>query len=382
MYKNWKSLLISIITPSGIMSGISLTVLWGYFARLDRLDVFFDVMNIKSIFILVGCAAALSLLTLLIIFFITSFLIPVVIPQDINNLPAYEKIQTNLLLILMISGLFPMLVFYLLYFAFATSQAVKDNSGWLSISATGLITIIASVMMNMKLLERDLSIKNHKTRWIRRGQIYLVIPFGIALLALLQVFPLEVVFRNIDASDEIISFWAVLGLACISYMVFFLTLFPGLVFLRMNAKDRMIKKVSTSFLASLMVLLLISTKITVVPVIFTHSVIKLAGISDFSKHTYIIKTSDYPDEFFSDVIWRKKIVKKGEYYAIQAVSLFTTNKFSLLCPDAIIKSYRESWKFNPWDTAFDNKVRLKLQKQAAYCVPLSASSLKRWDAPL
>lgn len=68
MNQKWKTLLISVLTPSGIISGIALTVLWGYFSRLDRLDVFFDVMSIKSIFVLVFLAATLSLAFLLIIF--------------------------------------------------------------------------------------------------------------------------------------------------------------------------------------------------------------------------------------------------------------------------------------------------------------------------
>lgn len=31
MNQKWKTLLISVLTPSGIISGIALTVLWGYF---------------------------------------------------------------------------------------------------------------------------------------------------------------------------------------------------------------------------------------------------------------------------------------------------------------------------------------------------------------
>jgi hypothetical protein len=62
--------------------------------------------------------------------------------------------------------------------------------------------------------------------------------------------------------------------------------------------------------------------------------------------------------------------------------MFTTNQFNLLCPGEIIEAYRESWKFNPWNAEFDNDVRHKLQKKASYCVPVSASSLKRWDVPL
>ncbi|WP_331398225.1 hypothetical protein [Enterobacter quasihormaechei] len=92
---------------------IALTVLWGYFSRLDRLDVFFEVMSIKSIFVLVFLAATLSLVLLLFIFFVISLFIPLVIPQDMNNLPGYEKIQNNLLTVLMIAGVLPVIFIYI-----------------------------------------------------------------------------------------------------------------------------------------------------------------------------------------------------------------------------------------------------------------------------
>lgn len=89
-----------------------------------------------------------------------------------------------------------------------------------------------------------------------------------------------------------------------------MTILPGLVYLRMDAKDKLPKKISTSLIVSLMILLFISTKITVLPVIFTHSVIKLSGISDFSTHSYIIKSSEYPEEFFSNSVWDRKKSKQ------------------------------------------------------------------------
>ncbi|MDW4793544.1 hypothetical protein NQ358_23050, partial [Escherichia coli] len=61
MNQKWKTLIISLLTPSSIISGIALIVLWGYFSRLGRLDIFFDVMNIKSILVLVCCATILDL---------------------------------------------------------------------------------------------------------------------------------------------------------------------------------------------------------------------------------------------------------------------------------------------------------------------------------
>lgn len=245
-----------------------------------------------------------------------------------------------------------------------------------------LITITISALMCRKHLEPDLSFKNKKVKWIRRSQIYLLIPACIALLAHLQVFPLEIVLRNISAPDEKVNIWTVAGLAFISYMLYFVSLLPGIVYLRMDATRKLQKKISTSLITSLMVLLLISTKITVVPVIFTHAVIKLSGTSDFTEHNYIIKSEEYPEEFFSNPLWRKNSIKSEQYYSVRAVSMFTTNQFNLLCPVEIMEAYRESWKFNLWNTEFDNVVRRKLQKKASYCVPVSASALKRWDVPL
>ncbi|HGX5408163.1 TPA: hypothetical protein ACNE19_004051 [Escherichia coli] len=382
MNQKWKTLIISLLTPSSIISGIALIVLWGYFSRLGRLDIFFDVMNIKSILVLVCCATILSLAMIVFIFFTTSFFIPVVIPQDINNLPAYNKIQGNFLSVMMLSGMFPMAFIYVLYCAFDFDQNVKDNSGWLSIASMGVLIAVILAIVNKRYLEYDLSFKNNRMKLLRRVQIYLVIPLPIALLVHLQLIPLEIVFRNIATSDKSVNFKVIAELAFMSYFIFLLTMLPGVIYLKMNPQHKFSKRISYSFIASLMLLLIISTQITVLPVIFTHSVIKLSGISDFKIHSYVIKTSEYPEEFFSNAAWDKKNIKPGDYYSVQAVSMFTTNQFILLCPKDIIKFYRESWKFELLNVDFDINTRKKLQEEAAYCVPISAISVKRWDMPL
>ncbi|HHU3299887.1 TPA: hypothetical protein ACUBEQ_004819, partial [Escherichia coli] len=277
MNQKWKTLIVSVLTPSSIISGIALIVLWGYFSRLDRLDIFFDVMNIKSILVLVCCTTILSLIMIIFIFFITSFFIPIVIPYDIKNLPAYNKIQGNFLSVMMLSGLFPMAFIYVLYCAFDFDQSVKDNSGWLSILSIGVLIVVISAIINTRYLEYDLSFKNNRMKLLRRVQIYLIIPLSIALLVHLQVIPLEMVFRNIETSDKSINFKVIAELAFMSYFIFILTILPGLIYLKMNPQHKLSKRISSAFVASLMILLVISTQITVLPVIFTHSVIKLSG---------------------------------------------------------------------------------------------------------
>ncbi len=252
MNQKWKTLIVSVLTPSSIISGIALIVLWGYFSRLDRLDIFFDVMNIKSILVLVCCTTILSLIMIIFIFFITSFFIPIVIPYDIKNLPAYNKIQGNFLSVMMLSGLFPMAFIYVLYCAFDFDQSVKDNSGWLSILSIGVLIVVISAIINTRYLEYDLSFKNNRMKLLRRVQIYLVIPLSIALLVHLQVIPLEMVFRNIETSDKSINFKVIAELAFMSYFIFILTILPGLIYLKMNPQHKLSKRISSAFVASLM----------------------------------------------------------------------------------------------------------------------------------
>ncbi len=217
---------------------------------------------------------------------------------------------------------------YVLYCAFDFDQSVKDNSGWLSILSIGVLIVVISAIINTRYLEYDLSFKNNRMKLLRRVQIYLIIPLSIALLVHLQVIPLEMVFRNIETSDKSINFKVIAELAFMSYFIFILTILPGLIYLKMNPQHKLSKRISSAFVASLMILLVISTQITVLPVIFTHSVIKLSGISDFKIHSYIIKTSEYPEEFFP-MQYGVKNIKPGNitlcrlFLCLRQTSLFS-----------------------------------------------------------
>ncbi len=192
-------------------------------------------------------------------FFITSFFIPIVIPHDINNLPSYNKIQGNFLSVMMLSGLFPIAFIYVLYCAFDFDQSVKDNSGWLSILSIGTLSVVISFIINKRHLEYDLFFKNNKAKLFRRVQIYLAIPLSIALVVHFQVIPLEIVFRNIATSEKSVNFKVIAELAFMSYFIFILTMLPGLIYLKMDTLHKFSKRISFSFIASLMLLLIIST---------------------------------------------------------------------------------------------------------------------------
>lgn len=153
---------------------------------------------------LLSCNALVSVS--IIHLFVISLFIPLVILQDINNFPGYEKIQNNFLTVLMIVGVFPVIFIYIFYYVLDVSQNIKDYSGSISMISIVLVAIIISALMTKKHLEQDLSFKKSTIKWVRRVRIYLLIPVCIAFLAHLQIIPLEIAFRNISALDEKVNF--------------------------------------------------------------------------------------------------------------------------------------------------------------------------------
>ncbi|EAV4564862.1 hypothetical protein E4N01_20040 [Salmonella enterica] len=276
-----------------------------------------------------------------------------------------------------------MSITYILYYSSSFSRSINNYSAELIILSMVTLNIIVSILINKHPLEYDLSYKEKKTKLKKRLKIYFFIPACISFQLCFQVISLSLIFRNIAFYDEKANILTITILIIMLYIFFILTMIPGIFYIKMDNQKSLMQKTGAFISVSLAILLLLSTTITVLPVIFTHSVITLSGISDFSVHNYIIKTSKYPEKFFSNTMWSKKTIKPGEYYSIHAVSMFTTNQFLFLCPEEIIKSYRESWKFNPLNTAkFDSELRQKLQKEAAYCVPVQATAVKRWDVPI
>uniref|UniRef100_UPI00344B7A13 hypothetical protein n=1 Tax=Escherichia coli TaxID=562 RepID=UPI00344B7A13 len=97
----------------------------------------------------------------------------------------------------------------------------------------------------------------------------------------------------------------------ILYSFFILTITPGIYYIKMNDHKSLCNNIVAFAFMFLTILLLSSMIITSLPVMFTHSVITLTGISDFRTHNYIIKTNEYPEEFFLMQYGVKKTIKPG-----------------------------------------------------------------------
>ncbi|WMY72487.1 hypothetical protein RHD99_13430 [Buttiauxella selenatireducens] len=102
---------LALVPSSLIASFISLTFIWLYLIRLGRQDLFMDFVNLNDA---LGALAAFSLLSILsfgLVFYLQSFLaasLLVVIPERADN----ERIKNRRTILLLISSIFSVLLFY------------------------------------------------------------------------------------------------------------------------------------------------------------------------------------------------------------------------------------------------------------------------------
>ncbi|WP_312122101.1 hypothetical protein [Kosakonia cowanii] len=173
-----------------------------------------------------------------------------------------------------------------------------------------------------------------------------------------------------------------ISLYVLSFSLYMLTLLPGVIFLRSNQKDSLLKRALFPSIAAFFLLLLISTCLTIIPVIFIHAVMKTAGVSDFFSHYYLIEKEKYPENLFDKKLWETHAVGDTRYVRIKAVLFFSFGDTRLLCPDGIIDAYKKSWDFMPFSSSFDNETRKGLRALGAYCFSPETKDYMQWDSPL
>lgn len=87
-----KKLIISVITSSAFITGLTLSVIWLYLSNIDRLDIFHDAASVKSIISMTLGFAVLSVLVFSMLLFSPSFILIVIFTIHKNNLKKYDGI--------------------------------------------------------------------------------------------------------------------------------------------------------------------------------------------------------------------------------------------------------------------------------------------------
>ncbi|WP_340622326.1 hypothetical protein [Xenorhabdus siamensis] len=377
-----KKIGISVLPMSSISSIISIVIIWFFLNRMGRLDIFNESVSFKNMFNILVFSFIINMASFLIIFFMGSWLLSLFIPAENKHFIYYDNIKNNLITILMVSGFFTPIIIALSVFIFDDPSSVFHIIILSSFFILVVSISIVSYLMNKKILNQELRIKSNTIKNKYKFRIYLLIPFFISVLSYSQIIPISLFSDSMKFPDLMGDTYQVIGFVAISYAFYIFTIFPGVVFIRMNNGEKLVKKVTVPIALAFAIMLVMSYFITVIPVMFVHSVMKLSGISDFTPHTYLVDEKEYPQNLFDKGVWISWKVEDTGKIAIRAVSIFSFGEFQLMCPSEITKAYKESWKFIPGNTDYDNKVRKALQEDAEWCIAFNKEDIKRWNVPI
>jgi len=172
-----------VLAPSGVATFIAFVVVWIYLNRLGRLDVFYSTLTVKSMVGVIIASAVVAIVSIILMFFMTSFLMALTIPADNEHMYDYKKVRAWAVKAILVSGLFPLLFIIL----FTVLDGENDSAGilWVCVS---LIALMLIIMLTTKFclgksIVEQLKTKTQLVRQRHLRKIYLWNPFMISLIA-------------------------------------------------------------------------------------------------------------------------------------------------------------------------------------------------------
>lgn len=111
--------------------------------------------------------------------------------------------------------------------------------------------------------------------------------------------------------------------------------------------------------------------------VLVDKTIALAGISDWKSRSFQIEDKKFPPELFTRAEWKTETVKKGEFFKVRGIMVYSINGIKLLCPESIREPYKAMLRFVPWDHEYDKKMNTELKSAASYCQPFPRGGVSR-----
>lgn len=247
-----------VLAPSGVATFIAFVVVWIYLNRLGRLDVFYSTLTVKSMVGVIIASAVVAIVSIMLMFFMTSFLMALTIPADNENMYDYERVREWAVKAILVSGLFPLL--FIISFTILGGENFGVSTFWVCVSliALAIMIMLATKLFLGKSIASQLKPKTQVVRRKHFRKIYLWNPLVISLIAHTQVLPVNLISLHIKFPEDFDDRAQLISLYFLSFSLYMLTLLPGVIFLRANQKDTLLKRALFPSVTALSLLLLIS----------------------------------------------------------------------------------------------------------------------------
>lgn len=370
-------LLISVLTPSFIITVIATFFIWLFLYRIGRQDIFLEIISFKEIFYFISFYSILSTLMFCLVFF-TPTLIPMLILQDkMRDYSEYELIKKGYVKALITSSLIAAGIFCAFSYYLTKEQASRAE--WpvaIFFLLNALVCFLLNLKFNLKTASRRSSILSGWDWWKFVLSINFFKPIAFGFFSLSFVFPLGLLIKTLkfpEGTSDLKEALLVFGLTC--FIIIF-TLFPLIVFVELKANiwKRVMCFISTIFIS----LILLCSLLPIIPVMIMNNSMKLSGVMDLTTYRYAVPADQYPSEMFEETSWLLTESKDKKFHTFEGINLFSLGNVSLICPNDIPEMLNKSMDYQLGNKEFDDELREELHQSTKKCNVLNKENLLKW----
>lgn len=378
-----KKLIISVISSSVFITGLTLSVIWLYLSNIDRLDVFHNTESVKSIMGIIIGFTLLSALGFSILLFISSLILIVIFTSYESDFKKYNGLAHSFATIGMLNSLSLCLLLitsFSIYYFF-------DWNGQITV-ALSLITFIVlsywltnkNILNAEKYLSQDTS---EEESFLKKKSTKFTLPLSLLTPAIVQLLPLSFLLKQLEFSEGSNDFVQLSITTALSLMFAMLSILPGVIYINEKRNGKILRSITMVLISVPTVLVVLSLVFRPIPNMIINMTMNLSGISDWRTHHFYIDKQAYPKTMFNGALWNTRYYQDmPNRFFITGVNIFTLGDIQLICPATITKAREESLKVTFSDmNDYDKKIK-QLKTVAMNCVPLNKKDVHTWDSPI
>lgn len=378
-----KKFIISVITSSAFITGLTLAIIWLYLSNIDRLDIFHDAASVKSIMGIILGFAIFSILGFSILLFVSSLMLIITFSNYEKDIKKYDGIAHNFASVGILNSLSSCL---LLMISFSIHYFF-DWNGYLT-SALFLLTSTAFSfwLTNKKILksEKYLSQDNSEEESIlKKTPTKIMMPFLLLTPAIVQILPLSFLLKQLEFTEGSNDFVQLALITMLSLMFSMLSMLPGVIYINEKKNGEMLRSISVILISIPTTLVVLSLLVRPIPNMIINMTMNLSGISDWRTHHFYIDNQTHHHTMFNGVLWNTRYYPDmPSRFFITGVNIFTLGDIQLICPTKITNARTESLKLTLDDmNEYDRKIK-QLKTVAMECIPFNKNDIHTWDSPI
>ncbi|MGE6302244.1 hypothetical protein [Serratia liquefaciens] len=378
-----KKFILSIMSSSAFMTGLTLAVIWLYLSNLERLDIFYDATSASSAIAFIFGFAILSLLGFSMLIFSSSFMMVLIFSNYEKDLVKHNKIAHGFSITGLLNSLGLCILLSLCFFSY---YYFKLNG-----HLTTIAFLIASVLFSFYITKKNildptkhhLQNNNEAKGHLETTSTKILLPLLLLTPAVVQMLPLSFFLNQLEFTEGSSDFAQISLLTAVAIAFSTLSILPGAIYINEKKNGDLFHDIAIILISIITTLVFLSMIFRPIPNMIINMTMNLSGISDWRTHDFYIKENAHPHAMFNGQLWNTRYFQEiPNRFFITGVSIFTLGNTQLICPTTIIHARKESLKLTIDNTKEHDEKTNHLKNIAMNCIPFNKKDISIWDSPI